>query len=133
MKKLLFIFILGLLTFGSVQKTAQEKPISSISKEIPEISKGILKAYLSEEELPNSLKLVSPPPEEGSAAYALDQEIAAMYVASKDEARKEQATKDAVLHFLEAINDSSKEPVINDLKLIKEKLKLELLSKIQNT
>ena len=34
---------------------------------------------------------------------------------------------------LEAMNDSSKEPVINDLKLIKEKLKLELLSKIQNT
>lgn len=56
-----------------------------------------------------------------------------MCVASKDEARKEQATKDAVLHFPEAINDSSKEPVINDLKLIKEKLKLELLSKIQNT
>ena len=104
MKKLLYIFIIGLLTSSCVQQTAQEKPITSISKEIPEISKGILKGYLSEEELPNSLKLVSPPPEEGSAAYALDQEMAAMYVASNDEARKEQATKDAVLHFPEAMD-----------------------------
>jgi len=104
MKKLLYIFIIGLLTTSCVQQTAQEKPITSISKEIPEISKGILKGYLSEEELPNSLKLVSPPPEEGSAAYALDQEMAAMYVASNDEARKEQATKDAVLHFPEAMD-----------------------------
>ena len=104
MKKLLYIFIIGLLVSSCVQQTAQEKPITSISKEIPEISKGILKGYLSEEELPNSLKLVSPPPEEGSAAFALDQEMAAMYVASKDEARREQATKDAVLHFPEAMD-----------------------------
>lgn len=102
MKKLLFIFIIGLLTASCVQQPTVEKPLTSISKEIPEISKGILQGYLSEQELPNSLKLVSPPPEEGSAAYALDQEIAAMYVASDDEARKEQAAKDAVLHFPEA-------------------------------
>ena len=103
MKKLLYIFIIGLLTTSCVQQTVQEKPITSISKEIPEISKGILKGYLTEQELPNSLKLVSPPPEEGSAAYALDQEIAAMYVASDDETRKDQAAKDAVLHFPEAM------------------------------
>ena len=33
---------------------------------------------------------------------------------------------------LETMNDSSKETVISDLTLIKEELKLELLSKIQN-
>jgi len=102
MKNILYIFIFGLLISGCVQQTAQEKPITSISKEIPEISKGILQGYLTEQELPNSLKLVSPPPEEGSAAYALDQEIAAMYVASDDEARTAQAAKDAILHFPEA-------------------------------
>ena len=102
MKKLVFSFIFGLLIFGCVQQSTTEKPITSLSKNIPEISKGILKGYLTEQELPNSLKLVSPPPEEGSAAYALDLEIAAMYVASGDEARKEQAAKDAVLHFPEA-------------------------------
>jgi acid phosphatase (class A) len=104
LKKLLFIFIFGLLISGCVPQKITEKPITSISKEIPEISKGILKGYLSEQEFPNSLKLVEPPPEEGSAAYALDQEIATMYVASNDEARKEQAAKDAVLHFPEAMD-----------------------------
>ena len=103
MKKYLYIFIIGLLTTSCVQQPTAEKPITSISKEIPEISKGILQGYLSEQELPNSLKLVSPPPEEGSTAFALDQEIAAMYVASDDEARREQAAKDAVLHFPEAM------------------------------
>ncbi|WP_340112131.1 acid phosphatase [Maribellus mangrovi] len=98
MKRLLFVFILGILISGCVTK----KPLSSVSLEIPEISKGILQGYLDEQELPNSLELVSPPPKEGSAAFALDQEIAAMYVASDDEARKEQAKKDAVLHFPEA-------------------------------
>lgn len=33
---------------------------------------------------------------------------------------------------LEAMNDSSKEPIISDLKLIMEELKLELKSKISN-
>lgn len=117
MKKLLFIFVIGLLTFGCVQQTAQEKPITSISKEIPEISKGILQGYLTEQELPNSIKLVSPPPEEGSAAYALDQEIAAMYVASDDEVRKEQAAKDAVLHFPEAMESFN---IILDTKVSEE-------------
>jgi acid phosphatase (class A) len=50
------------------------------------------------------LKLVPPPPEEGSAAFQLDQEIAAKYVALEDEARKEQATQDAVLAFPEAVD-----------------------------
>lgn len=102
MNKLLYIIISCLLLFSCVQRTTTDKPITSVSLEIPEISKGILKGYLDEKELPNSLELVSPPPKEGSAAFALDQEIAAMYVASQDEARKEQAAKDAVLHFPEA-------------------------------
>ena len=45
-----------------------------------------------------------PPPQEGSAAFQLDQEIAAIYVALKDEARKEQAARDADLAFPEAVD-----------------------------
>jgi len=75
---------------------------TSLSKEIKEIHKGILEGYLSEDEIPNSLELVPPPPQEGSAAFRLDQEIAAKYVALDDEDRKNQATKDAFLYFPEA-------------------------------
>ena len=84
------------------QSSNQSKSQTSLDKQIPEIHKGILQGYLSKEELPNSLNLVAPPPEEGSAAYALDQEIAAKYVTLEDEERKVQAAKDAILSFPEA-------------------------------
>jgi acid phosphatase (class A) len=84
------------------QSTNQVKSPTSLNKEIPEIHEGILQGYLSKEELPNSIELVAPPPEEGSTAWQLDQEIAAMYVALEDEERKAQAAKDAVLSFPEA-------------------------------
>jgi len=100
MKKLSILSILFLFMLGCTS----QKEVTSLSLTIPEVHEGILQGYLSEDELPNSLKLVSPPPEEGSAAFALDQEIASMYVASDDVFRKEQATKDAVLHFPEAMD-----------------------------
>ena len=81
------------------QSSKQLKPQTSLVKEIPEIHEGILQGYLSKEELPNSLKLVAPPPEIGSAAWQLDQEIATMYVALEEEERKAQTAKDAVLSF----------------------------------
>ncbi len=95
--------VLSVALISCTQQTASDQqPITSLSKEIKEISPGILEGYLSKEEIPNSLKLVPPPPEEGSAAFMLDQEIAAKYVALEDEVRKEQATKDAILAFPEA-------------------------------
>jgi acid phosphatase (class A) len=48
------------------------------------------------------LLLVPPPPEEGSAAWELDMEMAAQFVALKDVERREQAVRDAVLSFPEA-------------------------------
>jgi len=95
----LFVFI---ATSSCVQTSTQEKPQTSLKLELTELHPGILEGYLSEEELPNSLLLVSPPPREGSAAFTLDQEMATMYVAIDDEERKIQATKDANLHFPEA-------------------------------
>lgn len=97
------VIMLSVLMFSCTQQTTtNQQTITSLSKEIKEISPGILAGYLSKEEIPNSLKLVPPPPEEGSAAFQLDQEIAAKYVALEDEVRKEQATKDAMLAFPEA-------------------------------
>ena len=95
--------VLSVLMLSCTQQTAtDQQAITSLSKEIKEISPGILEGYLSKEEIPNSLILVPPPPEEGSTAFQLDQEIAALYVALEDEDRQEQAAKDAVLSFPEA-------------------------------
>jgi acid phosphatase (class A) len=100
---LLVIVVIGLLLAGCGQPApTQLQPITSLSKEIKEIRPGILEGYLSPEESPNSLKLIPPPPEEGSAAFQLDQEMAAYYMALDDEARKSQAVKDNELHFPEA-------------------------------
>lgn len=102
MKKLSILCILFLFVLSCSQKQTDPEKVTSLSLEIPEIHEGILQGYLAEDEIPNSLKLVPPPPEEGSAAFALDQEIAGKYVASTDEARKAQAKADAYLGFPEA-------------------------------
>ena len=96
--------VLSALILSCGTQTVVQQTKTSLSKELKEISPGILQGYLSKEDIPNSLALVPPPPEEGSAAFKLDQEIAANYVALEDEARKEQATKDAVLAFPEAVD-----------------------------
>jgi len=97
--------VLSVLMLGCAPHTkTDQQPITSLSKEIKEIHEGILEGYLSEDKIPNSLKLVPPPPEEGSVAFQLDQEMAAKYVALEDEARKEQASRDAVLVFPEAVD-----------------------------
>jgi acid phosphatase (class A) len=80
------------------------KPLTSLDKEIKEVRPGILAGYLAVEDMPNSLFIVPPPPEEGSAAWKLDMEMAAKFVAMEDEARKEQAARDADLHFPEAVD-----------------------------
>ena len=101
--QLIATILLSVLMVSCTQQIATDQQrITSLSKEIKEIHEGVLEGYLSKEEIPNSLKLVPPPPEEGSAAFQLDQEIAAKYVALEDESRKEQATKDAMLAFPEA-------------------------------
>jgi len=95
---------------------ATEEKTSDLAT-LKEIRPGILQGYLSGEELPNSLKLVSPPPEEGSTAFQLDQEIAGNYVALEDEGRKDQATKDAVLVFPEAVGAFN---IVLDVKISQE-------------
>ncbi len=96
-------FFLIILASAVMLTGCGTRSITSLSKEIKEIGPGILEGYLSARDLPNSLFLLPPPPQEGSAAFQLDQEIASEYVASEDEARKEQAARDAVLAFPEAV------------------------------
>jgi len=98
---LLTLSLVLLWSCGPQASSASEVQ-TSLSKEIKEIRPGILEGYLLPEEMPNSLLLLPPPPEEGSAAWNLDVEIAAGYLALEDEARKAQATRDADLHFPEA-------------------------------
>lgn len=99
-------FVLILVLVWSCVQPSETKlaPQTSLDKEISEIRPGILQGYLPPENMPNSLLLVSPPPEEGSAAWELDMEMAAKFVAMEDDVRKEQAAKDAILHFPEAVD-----------------------------
>jgi acid phosphatase (class A) len=75
---------------------------------VPEIRPGILQGYLEAEELPDSLALLPPPPAEGSAALARDQEAANASLALRDTDRWDEAIRDADLHFpaaTEAFNE----------------------------
>ena len=101
-RSLTFVLTMVLLWSCVQPSDTVQETLTSLDKEIKEIRPGILEGYLPHEKMPNSLLLVSPPPEEGSAALELDMEIATKFVAMEDEARKEQATKDAILHFPEA-------------------------------
>lgn len=59
----------------------------------------LLHGYLSEDEMPNSLMLLSPPPELNSEAFLLDLEHAKKAIESKDTIRFIQAANDANLSF----------------------------------
>ena len=115
---LTFVLALALLWSCGQQTSNTVEVQTSLSKEIKEIRPGILEGYLAMEEMPNSLLLVPPPPEEGSAAWELDMEMAAKYVAMEDEARKAQAVMDAELHFPEAVEAFN---MVMDLKISEEK------------
>jgi acid phosphatase (class A) len=86
-----------LLTAGCATVEKQSGPAP-----VKEVHPGILEGYLVPEELPDSLALVPPPPEEGSAAFARDEEANREGRALRGTPRWELAAKDAVLHFPEA-------------------------------
>jgi len=76
---------------------------SSMYLELEEIHPGILQGYLGQEQLPNSLALLSAPPVEGSAEWKLDQEKAEFFVNLEDEKRIAQAILDSDLSFPAAL------------------------------
>ena len=99
-RQLQIFFIVAALAVLQIPGCKTNK-VARVSKEeqVKEIMPGLLQGYLSKEEIPNSLALVPPPPEEGSVAFALDQEYAKKAVESKDTARFILATSDAELNF----------------------------------
>jgi acid phosphatase (class A) len=96
--KKLIMMLLVLVTMavvtGCAQFDSQSKP-----DPVPEIRPGILAGYLKPEVLPNSLALIPPPPAEGSAAFALDQEVSRKSLALRGTSRWDFAIKDAELMF----------------------------------
>jgi acid phosphatase (class A) len=66
---------------------------------VPEIHPGILAGYLAPESLPDSLALLPPPPSQGSAGFALDEEISGKALALRGTSRWALAVEDAELHF----------------------------------
>lgn len=69
---------------------------------VPEIHPGILAGYLDPETLPDSLALLPPPPAEGSAALALDEELSRKCLALRGTPRWDLAVHDAELMFPQA-------------------------------
>jgi acid phosphatase (class A) len=74
-----------------------------VGADVREIRPGVLEGYLALQELPNSLLLLPPPPEEGSAAFAADLEISEKTISKGDSVRWEEASRDAILYFPEAL------------------------------
>jgi acid phosphatase (class A) len=74
---------------------------------VPEIVPGVLAGYLPKAALPDSLALLPPPPAVGSAAAALDQDVARANLALRDTPRWKLAGMDADLSFPWAAGDFS--------------------------
>ncbi len=97
LRKCLFVLLAIAITAGCASVEQQAGPMA-----VPEIHPGILAGYLQPEEHPNSLALIPPPPAEGSAALALDEEVSRKSLALRGTPRWNLAAKDAELMFPEA-------------------------------
>ena len=95
--KIILVLALMAIIPGCAGLEGQSKPAAA-----PEIHPGILAGYLDPETLPNSLDLVPPPPAEGSATLALDEEVSRKSLALHGTPRWDLAAKDAELMFPEA-------------------------------
>ena len=102
---LLICLSVGFIDCNTSKNTQPSKNTQAAVKEEPikETIAGLPPGYLPMEELPNSLALIPPPPEKGSAAFALDQEYAKKAVDSTSAARFDQAKEDADLNFPGAV------------------------------
>lgn len=97
-----FILILLIILTSCMSK----KHLSDLTADYM-LPNGLMKGYLTFRELPNSIALIPPPPEEGSTAFKLDQEVSRQLINSEDTTRWKQAVLDANLEFPEAIESFS--------------------------
>jgi acid phosphatase (class A) len=95
--KISFILLCAAVTAGCA---APQNPLTL--EAVPEIRPGFLLGYLAENDLPNSKALLPPPPAEGSAAKALDEEISRKALSLRGTRRWSLAAQDAELSFPEA-------------------------------
>ena len=95
--KHLFVLLIIAITAGCATVEQQAGPSN-----VPEIHPGVLAGYLQSGEHPNSLALIPPPPADGSAALALDEEISRKSFALRGTPRWDLAARDADLSFPEA-------------------------------
>ncbi|KLD71097.1 acid phosphatase [Xanthomonas pisi] len=93
---------LAALLIGSGVATARQpaKPAGSV---LASDAQG----YLEKQQLPDSLQLVPPPPQDGSAALANDEAIAKAMLGLRGTPRWDLATRDAVLSFPDAASHFS--------------------------
>jgi acid phosphatase (class A) len=101
-KQCVLLFVFTLLFTTLIWETVYAKE-TSVTKNLKEIAPGLLEGYLAPEMLPNSLKLLPPPPAEDSAAFSLDEAASQQNLALRGTPRWKQAIKDANLMFPEAI------------------------------
>ena len=93
----LLLALTGVVVSGCASREAVGQPAP-----VPEIRPGLLQGYLAPTALPNSLALLPAPPAPGSAALALDEEVARRNLALRGTARWTQAAMDADLSFPQA-------------------------------
>lgn len=98
------ILALCLFTGCSTQGRTNLKTIPEFH---PEMGFGALQGYLDPKALPNSLTLIPRPPEPGSAALTLDEEVAKNTFALRDTARFALAANDFDLKISHIVNDFS--------------------------
>lgn len=93
--------IFNIINRLAIHRFKSSVPIENYTnvEQLREIIPGLLHGYLSENEMPNSLKLLPPPPEDTSTAFAFDLEYTKKSTLSSDSIRYIQAIKDANLSF----------------------------------
>jgi acid phosphatase (class A) len=104
--------VLALTLFtGCSTQNANPSPartkLGTIPEFHPELGLGALEGYLDPKALPNSLALIPPPPAPGSAAFALDVEVARNTFALRDTPRFALAASDFELnvpHFVQVFS-----------------------------
>ena len=109
---LLAAALVGVLAFTTTIARAADSlsartQLGTIPEFHPELRLGALQGYLAPTNLPNSLLLIPPPPAPGSAAFALDLEVAQHTFALRDTPRFALAASDfdlKVPHFVEVFS-----------------------------
>jgi len=109
---LLSVGVLALSLFSGCSTQPAGTPpartkIGTIPEFHPELRLGALQGYLDPKALPNSLALIPPPPAPGSAAFALDMEVAKNTFALRDTPRFALAASDFELnvpHFVQVFS-----------------------------